>query len=227
VTAAATPRGRVRDLLAGRVEGTVAVPLALASAARIQERDWADFTEDATQLANGLRDLVDAVSPDGVPVSSAALLLAQASEALLDSPHGRASIDATARLRASLGERACLLASLPGPTSVAAALGVDTDAAAELVLEAGKEYLTAGVDLILLVDDGPVVPSGPLSTLQNIARFHQALVVLEGSPDPASTVSRLGLADPSPRSGVVVTDGEVERHHDITDIENWVDAVQA
>ena len=227
MTAASTPRGRIKDLLAGRVEGTVAVPLALASAARIQERDWEDFTEDATQLANGLRDLVDAVSPDGVPVSSAALLLEQASSTLLDSAHGRASVDATARLKASLGERACLLAALPGPASVASALGIDSDAATELILEAGKTYLSAGVDLILLVDDSPVAPSGPLATLQNIARFHQALVVLEGSDDPASSATRVALGAPTGTRGVVVTDVEIERHHDITDIENWVDAVQA
>lgn len=224
---AATARGRVKDLLAGRVEGTVAVPLALASAARIQERDWEEFTEDPTQLANGLRDLVDAVAPDGVPVSSALLLLDQAAGPLLAGAHGRASVDATARLKASLGERACLLASLPGPEAVAVAMGVGQAAAAELVLEAGREYLSAGADIILLNDRSPISVTGAVGTLQNIARFHQALVVFDGAPDPASSVTRHDLTSPAPSTGVVVTDREIERHHDITDIENWVDAVQA
>ena len=44
--------------------------------ARIAERDAGDFVCDATQLANALRDLIEAVGPDGVPVTDAAVLLA-------------------------------------------------------------------------------------------------------------------------------------------------------
>ncbi|MFL6135520.1 MAG: hypothetical protein ACJ72A_22135, partial [Nocardioidaceae bacterium] len=153
-------RTLVRTLLGGG-EGTLAVPLALAAAARIQERDWEDFLEDPTQLANGIRDLVDAVAPDGVPVSDDLVLLEQASSAgLAGGPHALAAVVATERLRQSLGDRVALVSVLPGPARLAAAGAV---AAAEAILELGKKFLAAGADVVLVRDEAGEAAS--LSTL--------------------------------------------------------------
>jgi hypothetical protein len=84
-------RTLVRVILEGG-EGTIAVPLALAPAARIAEREWEAFLTDPTQLANGLRDLIDAVNPDAVPLTSDDELLTEAtSGAGSQGPHLRAA----------------------------------------------------------------------------------------------------------------------------------------
>ncbi len=51
----------VRALASGQRGYTLAVPLALHVSARIAERDPEDFLRDPTQLANALRDLIEAV----------------------------------------------------------------------------------------------------------------------------------------------------------------------
>lgn len=218
-------RAILRTLLGGG-EGTLAVPLALASAARIQERDWEDFLEDPTQLANGIRDLVDAVAPGGVPVSHDDVLLEQVSPmgALVQGSHAVAAIEATRRLRQSLGDRAALVAVVPGPARVSKSAGVDGAAAAESLLELAKALLAAGVDVILVRDEGPELTR--LSTLANIARFHQALAVCAGEPcSGLPVIPVVPLATPERTSGVVVTDTHIDRDVDITAIEEWVDAV--
>src|SRR5699024_7385224 len=157
--------------------GVVAVPLALPSAARIQEREWEEFLTDPTQLANGLRDLHQAVSPDGLAVTDAVTLLEQASADLVSGAHAQAALEAVSRLRSSLGDSVALIAPVPGPGRVAATGAGDPEDAVQAL---GKELLGAGVDALLVLDDGD--PGPGLGTLGNIARFHQAVVAVLAEP---------------------------------------------
>ncbi len=218
-------RALVRTLRGGG-EGTLAVPLALAPAARIQERDWEDFLEDPTQLANGIRDLVDAAAPAGVPVSHDHVLLEQAlaTGSLVSGPHATAAVESARRLRQSFGDRLALLAVMPGPACLSERTGIDGARAGEWLLELGKLFLTAGVDVLLVRDDG--VHEVALGTLANVARFHQALAVSAGQASGGLPVAAtVPLAHPFHASGVVVTDEHIARDVDFTVIEDWIEVV--
>src|ERR1700751_6030964 len=145
-------RALVRGVAAGQLPGTAAVPLALHVSARIAERDAEEFVYDPTQLANALRDLADAVDPDGVPVCDAGVLLADCHTGadIVASEQLTAAVEATRRLRTSFGDTTALVAVLPGPAAIARVAGAGT-ASADAVLALGKEFLAAGAD-------GPVVP---------------------------------------------------------------------
>ncbi len=214
----------MRSLLGGG-EGTIAVPLALAAAARIQERDWDDFLEDPTQLANGLRDFVDAVAPDGIPVCHDEVIVEQGASGPLDQgPHVIAALEATARLRQSLGDRVALVAVLPGPARVVA-LGHEPAAAAESVVELGKKFLAAGAEVLVIRDAGSTQSS--LATLANIARFHQSLAVHVDAPDlglPEATA--VAFDEPAATAGVVLTETHLPRDVEFPLIEDWIDAVK-
>lgn len=214
----------VRTIVAGG-EGTVAVPLALALAARIAEREWPVFLTDPTQLANGIRDLVDSVNPDGVPVSSDDALLEEAAAGMgSPGPHGLASQEAARRLRLSLGDRVALVGVLPGPGRIAAATQHSGPAAAEIVQALGEGLLTAGVDVLLVCDEGE--ETAPLTTLANIARFHQAVALAAGEPSSGLPLANaVPLEQPVASTGVVVTDGHLERDIDFTLLEEWLDEV--
>lgn len=223
-----TPREIARGMAAGRRDGALAVPLALHVAARIQERDAEDFLFDATQLANALRDLADAVEPDGVVVSDAAALLAEAGsvDALPKGELVACALEATRRLRASYADRIVLVASLPGPGALGAQFGLPTEAAAEVLLSLGKDFLGAGTD-VLLVEDTAAAP-GALTTLANVARFHQALAVAHGAASyglPAPAVC--ALEAPAASAGLVVTPAQLPRETDIALLRDWVDTVRA
>ena len=210
------PRQRVQALAQGRGDGGgIAVPLALRLAARIQERDWEDFTCDPTQLANGLRDLVDACAPDGVPVITPNVLLEGGAD-VIGSEQARAALEATRRLRTSMGERVALVACLPGPTALAGG--------GETLLDVTKAFLGAGVDAVVVLE-GHDEPSD-LGTLANVARFHRAVALgccdVQGLP----RVERVPLTEPRPGVGIVLTDEELPRQIDVTDLEDWVDAVR-
>jgi hypothetical protein len=218
-----TGRTKVQDLAQGRESGGIAVPLALATAARIQERDWADFLEDPTQLANGLRDLHQAVSPDGLAVTQVDVLVEQSSVGLGAGPHAVAAVEAVRRLRTSLGDLAALVAPVPGPARLASS-GVGEAEAAEQVQAFGRELLGAGADVILIIDD---VLHGSLSTLGNIARFHRGVVAFVGEGTGQIVSAQVqSLGSPEAATGLVVTDGDVPRDTDITIIEDWVETVQ-
>lgn len=218
-----TARAAARALVQGRADGGIAVPLALPTAARIRERDWQDFLEDPTQLANGIRDLHQAVAPGGLVVSDAATLLEQADAGLASGPHARAVIEAVGRLRSSLGDEVALVAPLPGAARLAAA-GVTSPR--DAVQELGKELLGAGADVLLVLDEGS--PDPGLSTLANIARFHQGGVAAVGAAVSAPLVParELPLDDPADGDGLIVTEGIVPRETDITVLEDWIDTVQ-
>lgn len=210
----APPRQRMRALAQRRGDGRgIAVPLAHRPAARIQERGWANFTCDPTQLANGLRDLVDAVAPDGLAVCVPDVLLEGGAD-LLASEQAAAAVEATRRLRASLGDRVALVACLPGPADVTGA----TDG----VLAAAKAFLAAGADGIVVL--GP--PAGSLSTLANVARFHQALALGDDPAHGLPVVERRPFDDPSPGVGPVLTDRPLPRESDLSDLAGWIAAVR-
>lgn len=206
-------RQRMQALALGRGDGSgIAVPLALAPSARIQERVWESFTEDPTQLANGLRDLYSAVAPDGLVVTDAGLLLDQGEAGLLTGPHARAALEATRRLRTSLGDLVAVVIALPVAEPGA-------------LLEAGKEFLGAGADLLLILDDDPALGSS-LSTLVNVARFHQAVAASTGTAPPLARATRYALQSPHAVDGIAVTDEWLPRDTDLTELEDWVQAVR-
>jgi len=218
MTTLLAPRLRVQALATGRGDGAgIAVPLALRLAARIQERDWDEFTCDPTQLANGLRDLVDACAPDGVPVTSPEILLSGRAD-LLVSEQGRAAVEATRRLRASMGDRAALVACLPGPDRVTG--GTDG------LLAAAKEFLAAGADVIVVGDGDGGAAEVDLATLANVARFHRAMAVgiVDGYGLPV--VDQVPLTAPRPGVGLVLTDEQLPRDTDLGDLEDWLDSVR-
>lgn len=214
MTTALSPRQRLRALAGGSGGQGIAVPLALELAARIQERDWEAFTCDATQLANGLRDLLDAVGPDGLAVTTPRVLLGAPDPAA--SPQAAAAVEATRRLRSSLAERAVLVACLPGPQAL--------PGGADELLGLGKQFLAAGVDAVVVLGDHGT--AGALSTLANVARFHQALALGCCDQQGLPPVQRAALHDARPLPGVVLTDTDLPRVTDITDLEDWVDAVR-
>lgn len=209
-----TPRAVARGLATGRAVGTLAAPLALHVAARIQERDAEDFLYDPTQLANALRDLIDAVDADAAQVSDPAILAAEWAPS--GGEHLATALEATRRLRASYRDRVALVAALPDPGSVAA----------DAVLDLGKQFLGAGVDVVLVCGDGADGPA--LSTLANVARFHQ------GAALSHSNEGRFGLAPatlvpldaPIPATGFVTTPEPLARTTDIAQLSDWVDAVR-
>jgi hypothetical protein len=214
MSAPLAPRQRMRALAQRRGDGRgIAVPLAHRLAARIQERDWPDFTCDPTQLANGLRDLADAVGPDGLAVCLPDVLL-EGGSSVLAGEQGIAAVEATRRLRASMGDRVALVACLPGPA--------DVDGGADGVLAAAKEFLAAGADAIVVLGS----PAGSLSTLANVARFHQAVALGDDRAHGLPVVERRPLAQPSPADGLVLTDVHLPRETNVSDLEDWVFAVR-
>lgn len=212
----AAPRQRVQALAQGRPDAHgIAVPLAMQVAARIQERDWEAFTCDPTQLANGLRDLVDACAPDGIPVTMPDVLLEAADP--VGGLEPRTALEATRRLRSSMGDRVALVACLPGP----AALPNDGDD----LLELGKAFLGAGANAIVVLEHHG--DTSALSTLANIARFHQAVALGCCDRQGLPVVERVPLAEPRPATGLVLTTDTLPRDTDVSVLGDWVEAVRS
>jgi hypothetical protein len=214
MSAPLAPRQRVRALAQRRGDDRgIAVPLAHRLAARIQERDWEDFTCDPTQLANGLRDLADAVGPDGLAVCLPDVLL-EGGPDLRAGDQGMAAVEATRRLRASMGDRMALVACLPGPAEV--------EGGTDGVLAAAKEFLAAGANAIVVLG----APAGSLSTLANVSRFHQAVALGDDAAHGLPVVERRALNKPTPGVGVVLTSEHLARETDVSELEDWVAAVR-
>ena len=210
-----TSDGRVRLQALARPGGgdgrAVVVPRAIEVGARVQERDLALMATDPTQLANGLRDLVDACHPDGIPVVTPELL-AHGPAAGPDGPAAAAAIEATRRLRSSLGDATALVAFIP-------------DQGADGTLAMGKAFLGAGADAIVVVAGGG--PSSDLRTLANVARFHRALALALGEVTGLDPVTAVGFDDPRPAgAGLVTTAEDLPRDTDIAELADWVDAVR-
>jgi hypothetical protein len=199
------PRVRAQAIAARRGEGhTLTAPLGLRLAAKIGERPWQEFLTEPTQLANGLGDLLAAVSPDGLVVTLP--------EILAEDPDGtrlEAAIEATRRLRTTVGDSAALVALLP--------------ATAELV-ETAKAFLDAGTDGLVLPAG---VPDDAARTIGNVARFHRAMAHVFG--DPAAelpAVVTAGLKDPGPQTGLVLTETDLPEDTPIPLVADWVAAVR-
>ena len=221
-------RQLLRSLINGSDAVAVAVPLALHVAGRIQERDSEGFVLDPTQLANAIRDLVEAVEPDGVPVTSPDILLSGCSGigSLTTSEQLSVALEATRRLRSSLGDSVALVAHLPGPSNLVAHFDTSEQEAAEAVTAIGKSLVSAGVDAVLINDEAEAAGIS-LSTLSNIARFHQSLVLgfhRQCYGLPAATV--VPFASPIIGRGFTVTDGQLPRSTDISELRDWVLVVQ-
>ncbi|WP_433755680.1 hypothetical protein [Nocardia sp. CA-135398] len=215
---ATLPRMRLKALSQGRGDGQgFAVPLAAQFAARINERDWEDFAFDPTQLANGMRDLVDALRPDGIPVTLPEFLTGGPLD-LASSEHLRVAVEATDRLRASLGDRVALVACLP---DAEAFLG-----GAATLIDVAKAFLAAGADAIVVLDPVGASTSVPLTSLANIARFHQALALGCDPGQGLARVERIPLIAPRRAAGVAITENDVPRAVDLDVLEEWVDAVR-
>ena len=228
----ATPRAVARGIAAGQAAGTLAVPLALHVSARIAERDADEFVYDATQLANALRDLVEAVDPDGVQVSDPAVLLTGCRDAedVVGSEQLGVAVEATRRLRASFRDEVTLVAVLPGPSVLSALAGAGGALdVADVVLALGKEFLGAGADVLLVQDEveAPgLSPGVSLGTLANVARFHQAVALAHGAPRYGlAGTAVVGLDAPVGVRGVVVTPGALARDTDISVLCDWVAGV--
>lgn len=149
MSVALSTRGKAQAIAGGRGgQHTLAVPLAPRLAARIAERPWEAFLTDPTQLANGLGDLLDAVRPDGVAVTTPSM----------DVPgHREAALEATRRLRVSAGDGAVLVAVLASGD-----------------LDAVTAFLGAGVDGVVL--EGVADPAAA-RTIANMCRFHRVMAV--------------------------------------------------
>ena len=223
-----TTPGAVARGLASGLAGTLAVPLALHVSARIAERDAEDFLYDPTQLANALRDLIEAVGPDGVPVSHPSVLMmgCRSASDVLGSQQLGVALEASRRLRTSYADAIALVAVLPGPSALSARLGAEAAAVNLTLVGLGQEFLAAGADVIV-VDDDAEMPGVSLTTLSNVARFHQAIALSHGA-------SRYGLAaatavdfeSPRPATGVVVTRAWLPRDTDIARLSDWITAVR-
>lgn len=228
------PRKRAQAIAKGRPrDHRIIIPLAFEVAARISARPLEDFCQDATQLANGLKELHQAIEPDGLVVSMAGELESASANVegpdatdILGGPRVAASLEACRRLRDTFGDEIVLLAGVTGPMTLASAFGIQTDGAGECLCALVKAFLEAGSDLVLLIDEADVEPdeaaSAALKTATNIARFHQAsLLSFDGRGLPAP--HRLSLDKGSAEGlGFIVTDAAVPADYDIARLRQWV-----
>jgi hypothetical protein len=200
------PRARAQAIAARRGgPHTLAVPLALRLAAKIAERPQAEFFTDPRQLAAGLRDLLAAVRPDGVPVTAPDVLTGSDASARLD-----CAVQATGWLRSTVRDGAVLVAVLPS--------------ADPALVDTVRAFLDAGVDGVVLV--GEVAP-GTATTLGNLARFHRAMAhVLGPSVSGLAGAETVPLDAPVPKPGLVLTDGEVPVSAGVPAVQDWVAGVR-
>lgn len=211
---------------------TLAIPLALRLAARIQERPLDRFFTDPTQLANGLHEFQQAVEPDGLIVTDPEALtdeiMTNPSAALPIAGRAATAVEATRRLRITVGDTTALVAGLPGPATVAA-WREDKREAAETTQRLVDEFLAAGIDIILLTEEEGsdlAAYEAPLRTIANMSRFHRAMACLRGArvpfmPEP--TV--VPLTHPTPTSGLVITERDLPTDTSITLVHDWVTTV--
>ena len=232
-------RRRAQAIAQGRGRNDrLVIPLAFEVAARISARPLEEFRNDATQLANGLGELQQALAADGLVCALANRMeLASAAGGGLDvericaqGPVG-ASLEACRRLRAVQGDEAALLAGLTGPATLATQFGVDVATAALAFGALVKAFCEAGADVLLLwededVDTGTDDWQDGVKTAANIARFHQASLLgwnVAGLPAPR----KMPLAAPTaPAPGIVTTAEVVPATADIEQLRQWVLALR-
>ncbi len=200
------PRARAQAIAARRGgPHTLAVPLALRLAAKIAERPLAEFFTDPRQLTAGLRDLLEAVRPDGVPVTAPDVLAGDGASIRLE-----CAVQATGWLRSTVRDDAVLIAVLPG----------DDHALVDTV----RAFLDAGIDGVVLVGE---VETGTATTLGNLARFHRAMAhVLGPSVSGLAGAEIVPLDAPVAKPGLVLTDGEVPVSAGLPAVQDWVAGVR-
>ena len=231
------PRKRVQAMAQGRGAGErLVVPLALATAAQISARPLDEFFTDPTQLANGLLELQRAIGSEGIVVAlGEGFERASGNQldlAALDQPGSRlhAALEATRRLRATLGDSAALLAGLSGPARLSQDFGVEMSGAGSAFGTIVKAFCEAGADLILCLDEAPATDldlwQDALKTTGNIARFHRALPLCWGSGGPFPSPQLVALDAPSPvAAGIVTTAEPVAADASIEALRHWVASV--
>lgn len=126
------------------------------------------------------------------------------------------ALEATRRLRASMGDRIALVACLPGPGQV--------DRGADDVLDLGKAFLAAGVDVVAVFGDHD--GSSHLGTLANVARFHQPSRLVAVDQGLPTVVTEVALADPAPTDGLVVSD-DLPAVVDLPTLSDWITTIHA
>ncbi|MBK8960522.1 MAG: hypothetical protein IPM80_19430 [Proteobacteria bacterium] len=234
------PRKRVQAMAQGRGRGErVVVPLAFEVAARISARPLDEFRNDATQLANGLGELQQAVAADGVVCALASRMeWDSAAGAGLDveriTAQGAvgASLEACRRLREVHGDQLVLLAGLSGPATLAAQFEVDLTAACAAFAALTKAFCAAGADVILLMEDAGCECGGEdwqdgVKTAANIARFHQALLLAWDGVGGVAAPVQVALSAPAASGvGIVTTEAVVPAEADIAMLRHWVTTVR-
>lgn len=230
-----SPRARARALARHRDDRhTLAVPLALRLAARIQERPLDRFLADPTQLANGLREFHEAVYPDGLVVTDPEALAEDIASPVAPADavartRVATAAEATRRLRATLGDDAALVAFLPGPASIARQRGNQNEGS-ELVIALAKVFLPAGIDVVILVEETGADNAGseaPLQTVANMVRFHRGLSYLQGAAVPFMPAPAVvPLSHPTPTGGLVITERDLPATTSMTTVQEWARKVQ-
>jgi hypothetical protein len=95
------------------------------------------------------------------------------------------------------------------------------DAQTELT-DAGRAALDAGAHVVVVARTD-TEPDVSLTTLANIAAFHQGFAIAAGNPFaglPGS--STVALDAPVPATGLVLTKGELARDTDVSVLSDWV-----
>lgn len=222
----------------GRSERLV-IPLAFEVAARISARPLAEFRNDATQLANGLGELQQALQADGVVCALASRMeWESAASAGLDADHivahgaVAASLEACRRLREVHGDNLAVLAGLTGPASLAAQFAVDVGVACGAFGALVKAFCAAGADVILLLEDADPDCSGDawqdgVKTAANIARFHQASLLAWNGAGGLAAPHTVALTAPAASGlGIITTAELVPADADIALLRHWVNTVK-
>jgi hypothetical protein len=228
-------RKRAKAIAQGRGrDARLVIPLAFEIAARISARPLDAFRNDPTQLSNALSELNNAINADGIVCAAAGEMeLQSAGDAALNADHiatngpVAASLEACRRLRQSAGDEVVLLAGVTGPATLARQFPDDTSAVAELFGTLVKRFCEAGADIIFVIDDteaGNGAWADDLKTAGNIARFHQASLLLWNGTDAPYKVP---LDAPAPSGvGIITTSDLVPGDADIAALKNWVTVVK-
>lgn len=233
-------RKRAQAIAQGRGRSDrVVIPLAFEVAARISARPLAEFRNDATQLANGIGELQQALQADGMVCALAAgMEFDSAAGAGLDveriANQGAvgASLEACRRLREVQGDNAALLAGLTGPATLAQQFGVDVESACVAFAALVKAFCAAGADVILLMEDEGAACDGEawqdgVKTAANIARFHQGtLLAWQGVGGIAAPHGIALDAAAAGGVGIITTSAPVAADADIAELRHWVTTVK-
>ena len=233
-------RKRAQAIAQGRGRNErVVIPLAFALAARISARPLVEFRSDATQLANGLGELQQALAADGLVCALAARMeISSAPDATLDvermAKQGAlgASLEACRRLREVQGDKVALLAGLTGPATLAAQFDVNVAQACVAFAALVKEFCAAGADVILLMEDAGAQCASEqwqdgVKTAINIARFHQASLLAWQGVGGLAAPHGVALDTPTLSGlGIVTTDTLVAPDVDIEQLRAWVTTVR-